>query len=164
LSSEAILSKKNKPFYSLQVNQPPKPSFIPSNLSQQVLGHGQPSLVAVETTHSTTLSGPIPPPEIIGGYEKVLVGSADRIIKMAEKEQNHRHLLQLRSQRHQAVITVFGQICAFVLGLSGIAGGVFLLIHDKPITGFGVFFTSLASLIGLFFYNRNRQNASPTAK
>lgn len=31
-------------------------------------------------------SGPIPPPNIIKGYEQVLPGSADRILKMAEKQ------------------------------------------------------------------------------
>ena len=31
-------------------------------------------------------SGPIPPPSIIEGYERVLPGSADRIISMAEKQ------------------------------------------------------------------------------
>jgi len=159
------LSKKNKPFYTPQVNQPTKPTFMTPEMSRQILGPpNQPSLVAVETTLSTTHSGPIPPPEIIGGYEKVLVGSADRIIRMAEKEQDHRHTVQLRGQRHQAAITVLGQICAFILSLSGIVGGVFLAMHDKQLTGFGIFFTSLASLVGLFFYNRGRQNNPPNPR
>ena len=42
------------------------------------------------------------------------------------------------------------------MGMSGIAGGVYLVKSDKPITGFGVFFTSLATLMGVFFYNRRR--------
>jgi uncharacterized membrane protein len=35
-------------------------------------------------------SGPLPHPEILDGYEKVLSGSADRILKMAEKQLDHR--------------------------------------------------------------------------
>lgn len=35
-------------------------------------------------------SGPLPPPSMYGEYEGVLKGSADRIFKMAEKEQDHR--------------------------------------------------------------------------
>jgi uncharacterized membrane protein len=34
--------------------------------------------------------GPIPPPSIMEGWEKVLPGSADRILKMAEKQSAHR--------------------------------------------------------------------------
>jgi uncharacterized membrane protein len=122
------------------VNHPPKPNFIPPAVSQHILGT-QP-LVAVETTLSQH-SGPIPSPEIIGGYEKVLAGSADRIIKMAEKEQEHRHKVQLRGQTQIATITFIGQMFAFLMGICGIGGGIYLVNNDKSIVGFSVFFTSL---------------------
>lgn len=35
--------------------------------------------------------GPVPPPEILAGYEKALSGTADRILAMAETQQKHRH-------------------------------------------------------------------------
>jgi uncharacterized membrane protein len=109
-------------------------------------------------------TGPIPAPGEIGEYERILPGSADRIIKMAEKEQDHRHQLQLRGQRHRVGITFVGQLFAFLIGISGIAGGVYLVKADKPITGFGVFFASLAAIMGVFFYSRRRptpQNIIP---
>ena len=43
---------------------------------------------------SKVSSGPIPSPDILAEYEAVLKGSAERIIKMAELEQLHRHGLQ----------------------------------------------------------------------
>ncbi len=36
-------------------------------------------------------SGPIPPPEMLIQYNQASPGAADRIITMAEKEQQHRH-------------------------------------------------------------------------
>jgi uncharacterized membrane protein len=133
-------------------------------MSRQVLAQSNPSgLVSTETILSTTHSGPIPNPEIIAGYEKVLSGSADRIIKMAEKEQDQRHKLQSVAQGHLAKITFLGQILAFLMGLSGIAGGVFLAMHDKPVSGFGVFITSLGTLVGLFLVDR-RQHRPPPSK
>ena len=36
-------------------------------------------------------SGPLPDPETLAGYERVAPGSAERIILMAEKQQDHRH-------------------------------------------------------------------------
>lgn len=139
------------------MNQPPKPNFIPSAVSQHILGT-QP-VVALETTFSH--SGPIPSPEIIGGYEKVLAGSADRIIKMAEKEQEHRHKVQSRGQNHIAFLIFVGQAFAFTLGLSGIIGGIYLVKNNKSIAGFSVFFGSLGSLIGVFLYNRNQPKPQP---
>ena len=38
----------------------------------------------------TQYSGPIPPPEIFRGYEEVLPGSAERILKMTERQLEHR--------------------------------------------------------------------------
>jgi len=159
------LSKKKTPFNHLKVNQPAKPNFIPPNVSQQTLGQGQQGqqgLVAVETTLS--VSGPIPTPDIIAGYEKVLAGSADRIIKMAEKEQAHRHLCQLRQQSNLARLTLIGQIFAFLMGISGVGGGIYLVRNDKSIAGFGVFFASLAALVGLFFFNQSRPRKTTTEK
>lgn len=35
-------------------------------------------------------SGPLPAPEILQGYENILTGSAERIIKMTENQAHHR--------------------------------------------------------------------------
>ncbi|WP_336708893.1 MULTISPECIES: DUF2335 domain-containing protein [unclassified Cedecea] len=44
-------------------------------------------------SHETSFSGPLPPPDIISGYDKVVPGGAERIFAMAEKEQSHRHTM-----------------------------------------------------------------------
>ena len=157
------MSKKNKTFHSPQLNPHPQPTYVPPGMSQAILGTGPQPLVVSET-HQTTLTGPIPSPEVIAGYEKVLVGSADRIIKMAEKEQDHRHRFQLRNQTHRATLTFVGQMFAFLIAVFGIGGGIYLVKNDKSVAGFGVFFTSLASIVGLFFYNRNQPKTPPIGK
>jgi uncharacterized membrane protein len=43
--------------------------------------------VAVETF----FSGPLPPPSLFRRYDEALPGAAERILAMAEKEQDHRH-------------------------------------------------------------------------
>ena len=40
---------------------------------------------------STSFSGPLPPPEALAEYERVLPTSAERLLAMAEKEQEHSH-------------------------------------------------------------------------
>ncbi|MDE6052372.1 MAG: DUF2335 domain-containing protein [Lachnospiraceae bacterium] len=39
-------------------------------------------------------SGPLPPPNIIKGYEDILPGSAERILAMAEKQSEHRQFME----------------------------------------------------------------------
>jgi uncharacterized membrane protein len=38
---------------------------------------------------SAAFYGPLPPPNLVAGYENVSPGAAERIIKMAEKEAEH---------------------------------------------------------------------------
>ena len=67
--------------------------------------------------------GPLPPPEMLDGYERTLPGTAERILSMAEKQQDHRQMIEkavivgnLRDQR-------LGVVFAFLLGLTGIVCG-----------------------------------------
>jgi len=39
---------------------------------------------------SVSFSGPLPHPQIVKGYEKILPGAAERLFKMVEQEQAHR--------------------------------------------------------------------------
>lgn len=43
------------------------------------------------TVQGLFYQGPIPPPEVLEKYEKISPGFADRIVKMAEIEQEHRN-------------------------------------------------------------------------
>src|SRR2546423_387229 len=43
-----------------------------------------------------SFSGPIPPPDLIAAYDKILPGSADRIFRMAEAQAQHRQTLENR--------------------------------------------------------------------
>lgn len=42
------------------------------------------------TSESAAFPDPLPPPAMYRGYEEVLAGSAERVLRMAEKEQAHR--------------------------------------------------------------------------
>jgi uncharacterized membrane protein len=48
----------------------------------------------IEATFAQHFRGPLPPPELLEHYEKVLPGGAERIFRMAENEQEHRHALE----------------------------------------------------------------------
>jgi uncharacterized membrane protein len=94
----------------------------------------------------------------------VLVGSVDRIFKMAEKEQGFRQTMMRRRDTFQAGLTLVGQILGFLIGMSGIGGGVYLVHSDKSITGFAVFFTSLAALVSVFIVTNSRAQSQKAAQ
>ena len=62
-------------------------------------------------------SGPLPAPDHLQQYEIIVPGAGDRILSMAEKEQNHRHSqgkgllrLEAREQRIEFVLRLLGSL------------------------------------------------------
>lgn len=77
---------------------------------------------------------------------------------MANKEQDHSHRLDRREQ----YIKAFGPVLGFVIIFTAMAGGLYLVSSGKDLTGFGIFFTSLATLIGAYIYGKTQYAKSST--
>ncbi len=120
-------------------------------------------MVATQRVETRMHSGPLPDPQTLEQYNQILPGAADRIIGMAEREQAHRHIIQQKTLTAQFAATIAGQACAVLIGLAGVSGGIYLAAQGQPLGGFGVFFTSLAGLVGVFFYNRKDLAGHKTA-
>ena len=58
--------------------------------NQKQLTKNNSQQVAVKQEVTQAWSGPLPPPEAIEKYTQIAPGSAERILAMAEKEQEHR--------------------------------------------------------------------------
>lgn len=101
---------------------------------EPIVGKDKSGLVVqrIETVLATELfTGPLPPPAVLHGYEAIQAGFADRIVRMAEFEQqqrNHRATAQLsaeiRSHRD-------GLLMGFAIAISLIGGAIFLALHDQ---------------------------------
>ncbi|MGD0109278.1 MAG: DUF2335 domain-containing protein [Rhodopila sp.] len=89
--------------------------------------------MAFQQTISATYHGPIPPPLMLGEFERVVPGLAMQIVGMALAEQAHRH----RWERKALWNDIFMQSGALTLGwvLAGTAliGAFVLGVDDKPI-------------------------------
>lgn len=68
------------------------PELIEAIVQEIRDGHSKEEIISRVTT--TSFSGPLPHPDLLAGYEISVPGAADRIIKMAEEEQSHRHLIE----------------------------------------------------------------------
>ena len=71
--------------------------------------------------------GPLPPPVALQSYEEVLEGSADRILKMAEKQTNHRISLESTTLKEGFKRSHWGLAAGFVLSAMVIGGGIFVI-------------------------------------
>lgn len=109
---------------------------------------------AVQVSQSVSYQGPIPHPRILADYENVLPGAADRIIKMAEREQEHRHEFDAKCQASDSRDSLLGILFALFISLSTVGAGI-LIIFNVPsirgiISGSVLSLSGLAAVVGSF--------------
>ena len=107
---------------------------------------------------------PLPPPGMMAQYERIMPGSADRIISMAEAQSSHRRELENRKLNSDIHNERLGQILAFVLALVGLVGGIWLTAIGKGLEGLTTFLATLAGLAAVFIYGRQSQTAERSNK
>ena len=73
------------------------------------------TMCAIE--QSSSFKGPLPPPEVLQGYENILPGAFERILSMAEKQQTHRIDIEHKIVYGQINQSKWGQIIGAVLAI-----------------------------------------------
>lgn len=110
-------------------------------------------------------TGPIPPPEILQKYETILPGLAERIMKQAESQTAHRIEIEKKIIASDITNSRLGLIFAFILGLIGIGGGLYLTSLGMTESGLYISSASLVSLVSVFIYgSRNRRKEREARK
>jgi len=106
---------------------------------------------------ASSFRGPIPPPQILKGYNEVIKDGAERIITMAEKQSNHRMQLEDHAIKEELKQSRLGQVFGFVLGLVGfgLATTLSILGHDGIAGIFGT--TTIIGLVTVFVLGKKAQ-------
>lgn len=84
-------------------------------------------------------SGPLPPPEFLAQYKSILPDAPERIMAMAEKEQQHRHDVDNAMVKGGLKQRSRGQILGFILALLFGAASLILGLKGQ---------TTLAGILG----------------
>ncbi|MCT0254521.1 MULTISPECIES: DUF2335 domain-containing protein [unclassified Synechocystis] len=123
-------------------------------------------VVEIKSIERRFYSGPIPPPEIIRGYEEVVQGSADRILKMTEKQLEHRIATENKQLDHsiksetklinnEASLSYLGLVAGFMIAMFGLSGAIYLGIKDKPVASASMTGFALVSLVSVFISGKS---------
>lgn len=98
-------------------------------------------------------SGIIPHPNIVGRWERIMPGSAERILSLSEKHQEHRMEIE------RTMFDVFvkreqlGMWFYFVIALVMIVGGVVIILSGYSTVGLVALAAPVATLAGSFLYS-----------
>jgi uncharacterized membrane protein len=117
----------------------------------------QPSSTFQITAHAAHFSGPLPPPEILVKYNEALPGCAERIIAMAETQSKHRQSLESKVIESKCNAEKNGPIYGFIICMTAIIGGIFLIYTGKSPEGLASIGGSLAGLVAVFVYGKRKQ-------
>lgn len=111
---------------------------------------------ALMVMRSEMYSGPIPPPEALARYEEIQPGAADRILKMAEKQQDHRMALETKAIGGQVDQSKRGQIFGFIAIFLCIGAAIFFAVVCNMTKFAATFLTvTMVILVGLFLTGKN---------
>ena len=97
-------------------------------------------------------NGPLPPPNVLRGYEEIVPGSAQRIMEMAEKEQEHSRNMVSTVIVGDSRRAYLGLIAGFIISILGIGGGIYLISTGHDWAGLSLAGINLTGLVGVFVY------------
>jgi uncharacterized membrane protein len=105
---------------------------------------------------SHQFSGPIPPPDALEKYDRIIPGAAERILSMAENEAASRQRNDEKLINNIVRSSFLGIFLAFasVILLSLLA--YYALINDYPVVASGIVVV-IASVAGVFIFFRNKR-------
>lgn len=143
-------------------SQQDMPSWLPGNLPaplQEALNDpGTRTQLLGFTAAFAGWAGPYPPPDLLRGYEDVLPGSADRIISMAERQQEHRHSLERTSVEGGSKRAWWGLWLGFVISVIVMTLGTITILLGQPWAGGAVMGVDVVALAGVFVYGQRQQS------
>ncbi|OLU46600.1 hypothetical protein BO225_05365 [Dubosiella newyorkensis] len=141
-------------------NEPLTPTEQDSEIQQveaeiDKLSPRQRNLVIERYEESSQIyEGPLPPASELIKYNEAHPDAADRIIAMAEKEQEARLVNATYMLREDAKTKKRGQFMGFIIALIVLGGGMFLLSQGRALEGFTTLVGAAATLVFIFISGR----------
>jgi len=99
-------------------------------------------------------SGPIPPPQVLEQYNKLVPGFAERFMVMAEKQSDHRHELESTVIKGRSRNEWWGLHYAFLLAVLFGAGSFYLILQGLATAGIALIIAEIVGLVVVFITGR----------
>jgi uncharacterized membrane protein len=120
--------------------------------------------ISIFMAKTSSFRGPIPPPELLAGYNDAIEGGADRILKMAEKQLDHRIALEADVIKGQQKQSGRGQIFGFILAFLCLGSSTFLGYNNHEVLAGTLGTTTILGLAAVFVLGKVRQEKDLSEK
>lgn len=131
---------------------------LKSKLTPELLGRlsKNPKVIAV-FQQQRSFRGPLPPPAMLLQYNQVLPGAAERIFRLTEKEQEHRHRTQNDALLGAVSRDRRGQWMGFCIALVVLIMAAFFAYRGSTWFAGTLATLDLVGLTTVFVYGRNKE-------
>jgi uncharacterized membrane protein len=109
-------------------------------------------------------SGPLPPPNALEKYNVIIPNGAERIMKMAEEQSQHRRNLESKVINTDSRNSLLGVIFAFLLGATTIIIGGIVVLHGYEWSGSFLGSVGLVGLVSVFIYGTRERRKEREGK
>lgn len=120
--------------------------------------------VVASISKSESFSGPLPHPDHLARYNDTIPNGAERILLMAEKQQDHRIYLEKYVIEHDSGRAYLGLWLAFATTIVIVAGGVYLISINKDASGMAVIILQLGGLLTVFLQTKKTRERERETK
>ena len=102
-------------------------------------------------------SGPIPPPDHLAAYEKIVPGIAKQFLEEPHREAEHRRSLQVKMVDAQIKLANQGQNRAFLLACICLPLSFVAICLGYNLGGLGALIVSIGILVSIFIYGKTHK-------
>lgn len=128
-------------------------------------GRRDPRGVAISQFASMSMwQGPLPSPEHLERFNRVVPGSAERLIRMAEKQQDHRMALEVTVSASQLRQSSLGQYFALSISFAILGVGVYALHQGYPATAATIVTSTIVGMAYVFIRGKLREQETRDKK
>lgn len=113
---------------------------------------------------SVEYAGPLPHPSLLREFDSVVPGSAKRIIRMAEKQTEHRQSLEKTVIYGDSKRAFYGLWVGAFVALCVLAGAVFLIYSGHDWAGVIVAGLDIVGLVSVFVYGTSSRQSERIKK
>ncbi len=113
-----------------------------------------------QLTVTEHFQGPLPAPKHLRQYNEIVPGAAERIIVMAEKEQEHRHSSEDLDLSAAIKQVTRGQWMAFILAIVFAGIAVWLTLSGFEVAGSVVFGSTIVGIVTAFIVGNKKTKDS----
>jgi uncharacterized membrane protein len=117
--------------------------------------HNSPAVIHHE--QRTTYSGPIPHPDDLQKYEVVCPGAAERILRMAEQQSEHRRSIETIVIQSNVQNSRLGLLFGVTMGLASLVIAGFCTYIGYPNVGGIIGGTGMTALVSVFVIGSKNQ-------